>query len=97
MKITLVNEHKESTPMLRQINPGAIVMYQNYIYIKLNKRKIGDGIYLNYPGEHSILFNPKYGSIRAVHADTRVFVLKQTQEFEAVVLKDKNDIHHYLR
>lgn len=50
--------------------------YPNIVYIKVNKHKLGAGIGLErWPSNHSILFNPKYGTLRAVSCGMSAIVL----------------------
>ena len=44
------------------------------IYQKVNKRKLGVGLDLEFPDNSSVLFNIKTGALRSIPGDTRVSV-----------------------
>lgn len=74
-KIT-IGEHDQKLPMLKELKEGTLVTgissNPGCIYIKMKKKGLGAGVTLNWPSGHSLLFNPLYGTVRAVSAEVRV-------------------------
>jgi len=97
MDIHVVEKNICNTPKLMEIKPGTLVCYQNNIYIKVNKSKLGAGLDMHWPKGYSILFNPKYGSHRAVSAEVRVDVMAQCNDLDICRVTDRYDIVQYLR
>ena len=97
MKTVIVKNDGCTNPKLMDIKDGAMIEYQGNVYIKMAKSKIGQGLNLIWPHHHSILFNVKYGSCRAVCADERVQILEQVEDLRVCRLKDRTDISQYLR
>lgn len=97
MKITMVEDNRCNMPKLKALLPGTMVEYQRHVYIKTDKSKMGKGITMDWPKGESVLFNPKYGSHRAVNADCRVQVLEQCGELEVCKVTDRRDIERYIR
>lgn len=97
MKIIIVEENKCNQPRLKEILPGTMVMYQKHVYTKMDKSKMGQGISMNWPKGFSVLINPKYGSHRAVDAETRVQILEQCNELEVCKVTERHEILAYLR
>ena len=63
---------------VRKLQYGTIVSglpsHPDSIYIKIDKRKTGHGLNLNFPDKHSVLLNIKTGALRAIPGDSRVRV-----------------------
>ena len=97
MEIKVVEQEKYFHPKLKEVLAGAMVRHQNHVYIKLHKGKIGEGLYLQWPNDYSILLNPRYGSIRAVNAEVKVTILAQAHDMEVYEIKHKADAYPYLR
>jgi len=72
------NKDPEFLPDMEKIGNlayGTPLRYQGSRYIKIDKKKRGQGIGLSYPREHSIIVNIKLGTLRALPGDTIVQVL----------------------
>ena len=76
-KITLGNV-KYGT-ILRNI-PG----HPNSVYMKVDKRQLGERLHLDYPSKHSILLNLKTGALRAVAGSTKVELYDGVLELEYI-------------
>lgn len=50
-------------------------------YVKVNKRKLGEGLTMNVPRNHSVLMNIKTGTLRTVSGNTPVTVLEGSVKF----------------
>ena len=61
-------------------------------YTKVNKRKLGQGLSLSFPKNHSVLHNLKTGGLRTIHGNSLVIVLE-----EKLVLKKARHPHEYVK
>ena len=83
MKIQTIDfNDKKRTVQLIDLKPGEACIYSGAYYIKLDKKQIGLGIQINWPDNHSILFNIKLGSLRAVRAYTDVTPCKAEATYQ---------------
>jgi len=77
MKIEFT-KHLAAT-ILSQIKYGTLVTnlpsFPQSVYIKLDKKRIGNGITLNWTTGHSVLLNIDSGTLREVDANTYVIIL----------------------
>lgn len=62
------------------------------IYVKVNKYKLGNNINLGIPGGHSLLYNIKHGSLRAIRGDIEVTILDAD-----IALQESNCIFENLK
>ena len=54
--------------------------HRDCIYVKVHKRQCGQGINLDWPSNHCVLFNLRSGTLRAIPGSTCVDVLDCTAE-----------------
>lgn len=71
-----IPKHRAPLHMLAYGTVVTLDRQPNCVYIKVNKWKVGAGLRLAaWPEKHSVLFNPKYGTLRSVIATEEVTVI----------------------
>lgn len=95
-KFCIVNTLHQN-PMLREIEYGTMVMFQGYVYVKVNKRNLGAGITLKVPNGHSVLCNILHGSLRMVDSNERVDIMEYVEEPIRIARVRPEDRSRYLR
>ncbi len=71
---------KRKSPEPEQMRLGdletkTLVEYQSHTYVILSRSGCGAGIIMKWDADHTVLLNPKAGSLRSVLSDTLVTVL----------------------
>lgn len=65
------------------------------IYVKVDKRKLGQGICMQFPQHESVLCNIKTGALRSISGNAKVTVLQVDAVFNIVPLEDLQDWNKY--
>ena len=85
VRVTIgTKKSEEKTVELWEIKGGGACILNGSTYIKLDRNNIGVGIDVNRPKGYSVLFNPKYGSIRALTCRQKVYPCIADADFTKV-------------
>ena len=68
---------------------AGVTSHPDSFYMKIDKRKLGQGLHLSFPDKHTVLLNLKTGALRAVPGSQRVKVF--SCELNAVRIEDFQD------
>lgn len=76
---------------------GTIVSYNDTIYVKVDKNKLGMGLKLSYTMGYSVLFNPKLGTLREIKGNTFVDIMESIDDNIQVCRVSMQDQHKYIK
>lgn len=79
MSNTILIKRDEAGVALGKLMYGTYIEYNGSYYIKVDKRKLGEGVRVDYPPNTCVLCNVKLGTLRAVDGSTKVIQVFDTE------------------